>query len=140
LLVELDGFDINTGVIVIAATNRPDILDPALLRPGRFDRQIIIDRPDLKGREAILEVHSKGKPLADGIDMAVLARQTPGFTGADLANLINEDPHCLPRGWPCPRWSCDAEPRSHPQGHHHPSRPGRRLHAGSSDGGQVLRA
>jgi cell division protease FtsH len=90
LLVELDGFDINTGVIVIAATNRPDILDPALLRPGRFDRQIIIDRPDLKGREAILEVHSKGKPLADGIDMAVLARQTPGFTGADLANLINE--------------------------------------------------
>jgi cell division protease FtsH len=90
LLVELDGFDVKTGVIVIAATNRPDILDPALLRPGRFDRQIVVDRPDLKGREAILEVHSKGKPLAEGIDMAVLARQTPGFTGADLANLINE--------------------------------------------------
>jgi cell division protease FtsH len=90
LLVELDGFDVNTGVIVIAATNRPDILDPALLRPGRFDRQIVVDRPDLRGREAILRVHAKGKPLADGIDLAVLARQTPGFTGADLANLINE--------------------------------------------------
>ncbi len=90
LLVELDGFDVKTGVIVIAATNRPDILDPALLRPGRFDRQIVVDRPDLKGREAILEVHSKGKPLAEGINMAALARQTPGFTGADLANLINE--------------------------------------------------
>jgi len=90
LLVEMDGFDVNTGVILIAATNRPDILDPALLRPGRFDRQIMVDRPDLKGREAILEVHSKGKPLADEIDLAVLARQTPGFTGADLANMINE--------------------------------------------------
>jgi cell division protease FtsH len=90
LLVELDGFDVKTGVIVIAATNRPDILDPALLRPGRFDRQIVVDRPDLKGREAILAVHAKGKPLAEGIDLAVLARQTPGFTGADLANLINE--------------------------------------------------
>ncbi len=90
LLVELDGFDVNTGVIVIAATNRPDILDPALLRPGRFDRQVVLDRPDLRGREAILEVHSKGKPFADGIEMKVLARQTPGFTGADLANLINE--------------------------------------------------
>jgi cell division protease FtsH len=90
LLVELDGFDVKTGVIVIAATNRPDILDPALLRPGRFDRQIVVDRPDLRGREKILEVHSKGKPLAEGIDMGVLARQTPGFTGADLANLINE--------------------------------------------------
>ena len=90
LLVELDGFDVNTGVIVIAATNRPDILDPALLRPGRFDRQIIIDRPDIKGRQAVLEVHARGKPMADGIDLAVLARQTPGFTGADLANLINE--------------------------------------------------
>ncbi len=90
LLVELDGFDVNTGVIVIAATNRPDILDPALLRPGRFDRQIIIDRPDIRGRQAVLEVHAKGKPLAEGIDLAVLARQTPGFTGADLANLINE--------------------------------------------------
>jgi cell division protease FtsH len=90
LLVELDGFDVKTGVIVIAATNRPDILDPALLRPGRFDRQVVVDRPDLRGREAILEVHAKGKPLAEGIDLQVLARQTPGFTGADLANLINE--------------------------------------------------
>lgn len=90
LLVELDGFDPNTGVIVIASTNRPDILDPALLRPGRFDRQVVVDRPDLKGREKILEVHAKGKPLADGIDLGTLARQTPGFTGADLANLINE--------------------------------------------------
>ncbi len=90
LLVELDGFDVNTGVIVIAATNRPDILDPALLRPGRFDRQVVVDRPDLKGREAILEVHAKGKPLEDEIDLEALARQTPGFTGADLANLINE--------------------------------------------------
>ncbi len=90
LLVELDGFDVNTGVIVIAATNRPDILDPALLRPGRFDRQVVVDRPDLKGREAILEVHAKGKPFDEGIDLAALARQTPGFTGADLANLINE--------------------------------------------------
>jgi cell division protease FtsH len=90
LLVELDGFDVNTGVIVIAATNRPDILDPALLRPGRFDRQVVVDRPDLRGREAILEVHAKGKPFDEGIDLAALARQTPGFTGADLANLINE--------------------------------------------------
>ena len=90
LLVELDGFDVKSGVIVIAATNRPDILDPALLRPGRFDRQVVVDRPDLRGREAILDVHSKGKPLADEIDLQVLARQTPGFTGADLANLINE--------------------------------------------------
>jgi cell division protease FtsH len=90
LLVELDGFESNSGVIVMAATNRPDILDPALLRPGRFDRQIIVDRPDLKGRQAILGVHAKGKPLSDEIDLKVLARQTPGFTGADLANLINE--------------------------------------------------
>ncbi len=90
LLVELDGFDVNTGVIVIAASNRPDILDPALLRPGRFDRQIVVDRPDLVGRAAILDVHAKGKPLAEGVDFDVLARQTPGFTGADLANLINE--------------------------------------------------
>ncbi len=90
LLVELDGFDVNTGVIVIAGTNRPDILDPALLRPGRFDRQVVVDRPDLKGRQAILAVHARGKPLDDEIDIAVLARQTPGFTGADLANLINE--------------------------------------------------
>ena len=90
LLVELDGFDTNTGVIVIAATNRPDILDPALLRPGRFDRQIVIDSPDIKGRKAILEVHARGKPLEPEIDLEVLARRTPGFTGADLANLINE--------------------------------------------------
>jgi cell division protease FtsH len=90
LLVEMDGFDVKSGVILIAATNRPDILDPALLRPGRFDRQIVVDRPDIKGREQILEVHSKGKPLSDDIDLAVIARQTPGFTGADLANTINE--------------------------------------------------
>jgi len=90
LLVELDGFDTKSGVIVIASTNRPDILDPALLRPGRFDRQVVIDRPDIRGREQILEVHAKGKPFADGVDLSVLARQTPGFTGADLANLINE--------------------------------------------------
>ena len=90
LLVELDGFEGNTGVIVMAATNRPDILDPALLRPGRFDRQITVDAPDVEGREAILGVHARGKPLSEDIDLAVLARRTPGFTGADLANLINE--------------------------------------------------
>ncbi len=90
LLVEMDGFDLNTGVILIAATNRPDILDPALLRPGRFDRQIVVDRPDLEGRKAILNVHAKGKPLGSDIDLGVLARRTPGFTGADLGNLMNE--------------------------------------------------
>ncbi|MFA9432561.1 ATP-dependent zinc metalloprotease FtsH [Egicoccus sp. AB-alg2] len=90
LLVEMDGFDVRSSVILIAATNRPDILDPALLRPGRFDRQIVVDRPDLIGREAILKVHARGKPLAADVDLSVLARQTPGFTGADLANLINE--------------------------------------------------
>jgi cell division protease FtsH len=90
LLVEMDGFDPRAGVILIAATNRPDILDPALLRPGRFDRQIVVDQPDLAGRRAILEVHAKGKPLADSVDLDVLARRTPGFTGADLANLMNE--------------------------------------------------
>ena len=90
LLVELDGFDVASGVIVIAATNRPDILDPALLRPGRFDRQVVVDRPDLKGRRAILDVHAKGKPISEDVDMEAIARQTPGFTGADLANLINE--------------------------------------------------
>jgi cell division protease FtsH len=90
LLVEMDGFDTSAGVILIAATNRPDILDPALLRPGRFDRQIVVDRPDLEGRRAILNVHAKGKPLAKGVDVDVLARRTPGFTGADLANLMNE--------------------------------------------------
>jgi cell division protease FtsH len=90
LLVEMDGFDTKAGVILIAATNRPDILDPALLRPGRFDRQIVVDRPDLVGRRAILDVHAKGKPLSDSVDLDVLARRTPGFTGADLANLMNE--------------------------------------------------
>ncbi len=90
LLVELDGFEGNAGVIVMAGTNRPDILDPALLRPGRFDRQIVVDAPDIVGRKAILEVHARGKPLAKDLDLDVLARQTPGFTGADLANLINE--------------------------------------------------
>ncbi|HDP69730.1 MAG TPA: ATP-dependent metallopeptidase FtsH/Yme1/Tma family protein [Actinobacteria bacterium] len=90
LLVEMDGFDMKDNVILIAATNRPDILDPALLRPGRFDRQIVVDRPDLKGRETILKVHAKGKPLAKNINLGVLARRTPGFTGADLANMVNE--------------------------------------------------
>jgi len=90
LLVEMDGFDMRQGVILIAATNRPDILDPALLRPGRFDRQIVVDRPDLEGRRAILNVHAKGKPLAKEVDLDVMARRTPGFTGADLANLMNE--------------------------------------------------
>ncbi|MDH4378806.1 MAG: ATP-dependent zinc metalloprotease FtsH [Vampirovibrionales bacterium] len=90
LLVEMDGFDGTTGIIIIAATNRPDILDNALLRPGRFDRQVVIDRPDMKGREQILNVHAKGKPLADDVDLKRLAKSTPGFTGADLANLLNE--------------------------------------------------
>jgi cell division protease FtsH len=90
LLVEMDGFDPKTNVILIAATNRPDILDPALLRPGRFDRQIGVDAPDLKGREKILETHAKGKPMSKNVDLAVLARKTPGFTGADLANVLNE--------------------------------------------------
>ena len=90
LLVEMDGFNAQSGIIMIAATNRPDILDPALLRPGRFDRQITVDRPDLPGREKIINVHSRGKPLADDINAETLARSTPGFTGADLANLVNE--------------------------------------------------
>ncbi len=90
ILVEMDGFDTNTNVIVIAATNRPDILDPALLRPGRFDRQVVIDAPDVKGRVAILEVHAKGKPLDKDVMLDVLAKRTPGFSGADLANLVNE--------------------------------------------------
>lgn len=90
LLVEMDGFDIKDNVILIAATNRPDILDPALLRPGRFDRQIVVDRPDLEGRKEILKVHLKGKPLTKKVTVDVLARRTPGFTGADLANLVNE--------------------------------------------------
>jgi cell division protease FtsH len=90
LLVEMDGFDVQGGVILIAATNRPDILDPALLRPGRFDRQIAVERPDLLGREQILRVHARGKPLAEGVDLVAVARRTPGFTGADLANVLNE--------------------------------------------------
>ncbi|MEU7689994.1 ATP-dependent zinc metalloprotease FtsH [Microbispora hainanensis] len=90
LLVEMDGFDVKGGVILIAATNRPDILDPALLRPGRFDRQVVIDRPDLEGRKGILRVHGRGKPFAQDVDLDVIARRTPGFTGADLANVINE--------------------------------------------------
>lgn len=90
ILVEMDGFDTDTNVIVMAATNRPDILDPALLRPGRFDRRVVLDRPDMRGREAILKVHTRGKPLADDVDLAALAKATPGFVGADLANLVNE--------------------------------------------------
>ena len=90
LLVEMDGFDVKTNVILIAATNRPDILDPALLRPGRFDRQVAVDAPDTKGREAILAVHAKGKPMAPGVDLATVARRTPGMSGADLANVLNE--------------------------------------------------
>ena len=90
ILVEMDGFDTSTNVIIVAATNRPDILDPALLRPGRFDRQVILDRPDIKGRKAILEVHAKGKPLDASVNLHTMAKQTPGFSGADLANLVNE--------------------------------------------------
>ena len=90
LLVEMDGFGVNEGIIIIAATNRPDILDPALLRPGRFDRQIVVDKPDVKGRLAILKVHTKGKPVAKEVSLEVIARRTPGFTGADLSNLVNE--------------------------------------------------
>ena len=90
LLVEMDGFGANEGIITIAATNRPDILDPALLRPGRFDRQVTVDKPDLRGREAILKVHARNKPLADDVDLKVIAKKTPGFTGADLSNLLNE--------------------------------------------------
>ena len=90
LLVEMDGFEMKDNIILIAATNRPDILDPALLRPGRFDRQIVVDRPDRLGRRKILEVHTKGKPLAPEIELDTLASGTPGFTGADLSNLVNE--------------------------------------------------
>lgn len=90
LLVEMDGFSANEGIIMIAATNRPDILDPALLRPGRFDRQIVVDRPDIKGRKEILKVHVKGKPIGDDVELEVIAQRTPGFTGADLSNLVNE--------------------------------------------------
>jgi cell division protease FtsH len=90
ILVEMDGFDTDTNVIIVAATNRPDVLDPALLRPGRFDRRVILDRPDIRGREAILEVHARGKPLAPDVDLKTLAKSTPGFVGADLENMINE--------------------------------------------------
>jgi cell division protease FtsH len=90
LLVEMDGFDVRGGVILIAATNRPDVLDPALLRPGRFDRQIGVEVPDLKGRTQILKVHSRGKPIAPGVDLEAIGRRTPGFSGADLANVLNE--------------------------------------------------
>ena len=90
LLVEMDGFESNEGVILVAATNRPDVLDPALLRPGRFDRRVVVGRPDVKGREAILKVHTKKTPLSDDVDLTTIARGTPGFAGADLANLVNE--------------------------------------------------
>ena len=98
MLVEMDGFDANTGVILIAATNRPDILDPALLRPGRFDRQIMVDKPDLPGREQILRVHAAGKPMSAEVDVDTIARRTPGFTGADLQNLLNEAALLTARG------------------------------------------
>ena len=90
MLVEMDGFEGNEGIIVIAATNRPDVLDPALLRPGRFDRQVVLGLPDVRGREQILKVHMRRVPLAAGIDASVIARGTPGFSAADLANLVNE--------------------------------------------------
>ena len=90
LLVEMDGFETNEGVIVLAATNRPDVLDPALLRPGRFDRQIVVDRPDVRGREEIIKIHARKVPLAADVDLSLVARGTPGFSGADLANLVNE--------------------------------------------------
>ena len=90
ILVEMDGFDTDTNIIIIAATNRPDILDPALLRPGRFDRRVTMDQPDVKGRRAILDVHVRGKPLSADVDLDVIAKQTPGFAGADIENLVNE--------------------------------------------------
>ena len=90
MLVEMDGFDTDTNVIIVAATNRPDVLDPALLRPGRFDRQVVLDQPDVRGREAILKIHARGKPLANDVDLTVLARATPGFVGADIENMVNE--------------------------------------------------
>jgi cell division protease FtsH len=90
MLVEMDGFDTDTNVIIMAATNRPDILDPALLRPGRFDRRVVLDRPDMRGREAILKVHTKGKPLAPDVDLSVLSRSTPGFVGADLEMVTKQ--------------------------------------------------
>ncbi|WP_254558232.1 AAA family ATPase, partial [Salmonella enterica] len=90
LLVEMDGFGVNEGIIMIAATNRPDILDPALLRPGRFDRRILVGAPDVKGREEVLKVHTRNKHLSEDVDLKVLAKMTPGFSGADLENLTNE--------------------------------------------------
>ncbi|MBM9532203.1 AAA family ATPase, partial [Desulfoprunum benzoelyticum] len=90
LLVEMDGFEANEGIILVAATNRPDVLDPALLRPGRFDRQVVVPNPDLRGRKRILEVHARKTPLSEEVDLEVLARGTPGFSGADLENLVNE--------------------------------------------------
>src|SRR6185295_8847719 len=90
ILVEMDGFETDTNVIVIAATNRPDVLDPALLRPGRFDRQVIIDQPDIKDRVAILDVHMRGKPISKNVNVRLIAERTPGFSGADLSNLVNE--------------------------------------------------
>ena len=90
ILVEMDGFDTDTNVIVVAATNRPDILDPALLRPGRFDRRVVLDRPDMKGREEIFKVHVRGKPLSDDVNLSMLAKSTPGFVGADIENMVNE--------------------------------------------------
>ena len=90
ILVEMDGFDTDTNVIIIAATNRPDILDPALLRPGRFDRRVVLDRPDMRGREKILRVHVRGKPLSSDVDLSTLAKSTPGFVGADIENMVNE--------------------------------------------------
>src|SRR5574340_1019813 len=92
LLVEMDGFESNEGVILVAATNRPDVLDPALLRPGRFDRRVVVGRPDVKGREMILRVHTKKTPISDDVDLSVIARGTPGFSGADVANLVTHAP------------------------------------------------
>src|SRR5207244_8431661 len=98
ILVEMDGFDTNTNVIVVAATNRPDILDPAILRPGRFDRQVVLDKPDVAGRKAILYIHSRKKVLAAEVDLDLLAKRTPGFSGADLENLVNEAALLAARG------------------------------------------
>ena len=98
LLAEMDGFDSRKGVIIMAATNRPEVLDPALLRPGRFDRQVLVDKPDVKGREAILRIHAKGVKMAPDVDLRVVAARTAGFAGADLANLVNEAALLAARG------------------------------------------